>query len=91
MDSRGKNENSGIVVGLGERLKFALICSRVSTATFARAIGVSQAMVSFIFTDQRRVSAKVLKKLNELTNVDLNWVITGIGSPPTYQDKKNAC
>lgn len=75
---------------IGERLKKTRMSKGVTQEALASILGVTKQNVSSIENNKSFLSASALSKLVTELNVNLNYLVTGIGSPfleiPTLED-----
>ena len=69
-----------MVEGLKERLKEAIQRAESANA-LAKKIGVSRSALGYWLSGEREPKVEALAKIAKETGVDLNWLITGEGSP----------
>jgi transcriptional regulator with XRE-family HTH domain len=67
-----KNSGGARIVELRELMK-------LSQKDFARKIGISQGALSQIESDRTQASFETIQKMNEVFNVNCNWLINGLG------------
>ena len=73
----------------GERIKYVRKEFGMSQEEFGEHLGLSKAAISAVEKDRTFVSAKVLSKLFFDYNVNLNYLICGVGdvfNMPKYED-----
>lgn len=76
----------------GERLKLIRKKIGMSQEEFGDNLGISKAGISAVEKDRTFVSAKILSKLFFDYNVNLNYLVCGIGemfNPPKYEDVRD--
>jgi SOS-response transcriptional repressor LexA len=66
-----------------ESERFLFICQKsgLSQAAFGASLGLSRSQVSHILSGRTKPSREVLDKLVSLYGVNLNWFLSGVGTP----------
>ena len=69
-----------------ERYKFVLEKSGLSKTAFARSVGISRSHNYHLERGTQRAPREVLERLASIYNINLNWLIHGIGSSGLNSD-----
>jgi transcriptional regulator with XRE-family HTH domain len=65
----------------GERLRFFRKAKGLNSNDFAKLLGISQGSLSGLENDKVNTSSETLSNLSKNTNININWLLTGIGNP----------
>ncbi len=71
-----------------DRIEFIMKCYNLSPSQLADKTGIQRASVSHILSGRNRASLEVMQKVHEaFPDVDLVWLITGNGNPPSQSTR----
>lgn len=70
-----------------ERIEFIISVYGLSPSLFADKTGIPRASVSHILSGRNKPSLEILQKVAKVfPNVDLNWLVLGVGKAPSVAD-----
>lgn len=70
-----------------ERIEFIISVYGLSPSLFADKTGIPRASVSHILSGRNKPSLEILQKVAKVfPNVDLNWLVLGVGKAPSAAD-----
>ncbi|MBN2010552.1 helix-turn-helix domain-containing protein [candidate division KSB1 bacterium] len=64
-----------------ERLKYLRLILKLTQADFANALEIKQQRLSNYEKGDRKIPNDILERLSKTWNVNINWLVTGIGDP----------
>ena len=65
----------------GERIRYLRLILKLTQAEFAKALDIKQQRLSNYEKGDRRIPNDILERLSKTWNVNINWLLTGIGEP----------
>lgn len=73
---------------IGERVK--LVRGEMNQRDFAELLGVAKGSISQIEQDKTMPSGDFLLKIKLAKDIDMNWLLTGMGNNPTLNPRETA-